>query len=110
MDSAHLYAAIKIIVADDHELYRDGFSCMLKGQQDIEISGEAKNGEELVTITRLLRPDIIISDILMPVLNGVEATQNILKEFPHIGVIGLSMTNEDRSWCKCWKQAHKVTF
>jgi DNA-binding NarL/FixJ family response regulator len=90
-----LYAPIRLIVADDHELYRDGFSSMLNKQEDIELIGEAKNGEELIKITRLLQPDIIVADILMPVVNGVDATRIITTEFPHIGVIALSMSNED---------------
>lgn len=89
------YQPIKVILADDHELYRDGFSSMLKKQRDIELLGEAKNGEELIKITRLLSPDIIVADIIMPGINGIEATKVITKEFPHIGIIALSMSNEN---------------
>jgi len=90
-----LYTPIKIILADDHELFRDGFGVMLKKQSDIEMIGEAKDGEELIKITRLLKPDVIVTDILMPSMNGIDATKKILEEFPHIGVIALSMFNED---------------
>lgn len=91
----NLYAPIKIILADDHEFFRDGFSAMLKKQPDIEFAGEAKDGEELVKLTRLIKPDIIVTDIMMPVMNGIEATKILLKEFPHLGIIALSMSNQD---------------
>lgn len=90
-----LYNPIKIILADDHELFRDGFAAMLKKQPDIELVSEAKDGEELIRLTRLLKPDVVITDVLMPVVSGIDATKTILKEFPHIGVIALSMSNQD---------------
>jgi DNA-binding NarL/FixJ family response regulator len=67
----------------------------MQRQEEIELIGEAKDGEELVKITRLLKPDVVIADVLMPILNGVEATKIILKEFPHISVIALTMSNEN---------------
>lgn len=91
----HLYTPIRIILADDHELFRDGFSAMLKKQTDIELIGEAKDGEHLINLTRILKPDIVVTDIVMPIFGGVEATKTILKEFPHIGIIALSMSNQD---------------
>jgi len=91
-----LYTPIKMILADDHELFRDGFSAMLKKQTDIEIVGEAKDADELIKLTRELQPDVIVTDILMPPgMNGIEATKKILQEFPHIGIIALSMFNDD---------------
>jgi DNA-binding NarL/FixJ family response regulator len=90
-----LCTPITIILADDHELFRDGFSSMLKEQPDIELVGEAKDGEHLITLTRSLQPDIIVTDIAMPNMNGIEATKIILNEFPHIGIIALSMSNQD---------------
>ena len=90
-----LYTPIKIILADDHELYRDGFSAMIKKEIDIELIGEAKDGEELVKIARLLKPDIVVTDILMPVVNGIDATKILINEFPHVGFIALSMSNQD---------------
>ncbi|MDB5199234.1 MAG: response regulator transcription factor [Chitinophagaceae bacterium] len=90
-----LYKNIKIILADDHELFRDGFSAMLKKESDIELLGEAKDGEELIRLTRLFKPDIVVTDIVMPVMSGIDATKMIVKDFPHIGVIALSMSNQD---------------
>jgi len=90
-----MYAPIRIILADDHELFRDGFSAMMNKETDIELVGEAKDGNELIAITRLLKPDVVVTDILMPGMNGITATKNLLKEFPHMGVVVLSMSNEE---------------
>lgn len=90
-----VYTPIKMILADDHELFRDGFSAMLCKQPGIELVGEAKNGDELVRLTRLFKPDIIVTDIIMPVMSGIDAAKTILREFPHIGIIALSMSNQD---------------
>jgi DNA-binding NarL/FixJ family response regulator len=90
-----LSTPIRIILADDHELFRDGFIAMLKKQPDIEIVGEAKDGDELVKLTRQLKPDVIVTDILMPGTDGIEATKILRDEFRHMGVIALSMSNDD---------------
>ena len=86
---------IRIIIADDHEIFRDGFKLMLTKQKDITLVGEAENGKELVALTRTLHPDVIITDIKMPILDGIEATIKIIEEFPEMGIIGLSMFDED---------------
>src|ERR1700738_621813 len=86
---------IRVLVADDHELLREGFHNMLKKQQSIKLVGEAANGKELVELAEELRPDIIITDIKMPVMDGLEATKNILKKFPEIGIIALTLYDED---------------
>lgn len=90
-----LYAPVRIIFADDHEVCRDGFTVMMKKQTDIEIIDEARNGEQLIQLTRQLKPDIVITDIIMPIKNGIEATREIIEEFPHIGVIAFSMSEEE---------------
>ena len=90
-----VYNPIKIILADDHELFRDGFSAMLKKEPRVEMVGEARDGEELIRLTRQLKPDVVVTDILMPVISGIDATKTIIKDFPHIGVIALSMSHQD---------------
>jgi DNA-binding NarL/FixJ family response regulator len=91
-----LYIPVRMILADDHELFRDGFIAMLKKEPDIEIVGEAKDADELIKLTRELKPDVIVTDILMPPgMNGIEATKKILTEFPEIGIIALSMFNDE---------------
>jgi DNA-binding NarL/FixJ family response regulator len=90
-----LYAPIKIILADDHDILRDGCQVMMKKQADIEIIGEARNGEQLISLTHHLQPDIIITDLMMPGKTGIEATREISRDFPAIGIIAFSMYNEE---------------
>lgn len=89
------YAPINIILADDHEIFRDGFKVMIKKIPFINLIGEASNGNELINVSRELKPDVIITDIKMPELDGIEATKELTKEFPTIGIIALSMFDEE---------------
>lgn len=86
---------IEVIIADDHEIFRDGFRFLLNKIPSIKLIGEAADGKELIERTRELKPDIIITDIKMPRMNGIEATKQLVKEFPHIGIISFSMFEED---------------
>lgn len=84
---------IKIIIADDHPLCLSGFKSMLD-IPEFELVGEASNGEELVQLSRNLKPDIIITDIKMPHMDGIEAAKEISKELPGTGIIAISMMDE----------------
>jgi DNA-binding NarL/FixJ family response regulator len=86
---------IRLLMADDHEIFRDGFRLMLSKFTDITLVGEAENGLQLVELAKELDPDVIITDIKMPVMDGIEATQKIAEILPHIGIIGLSMFDEN---------------
>lgn len=86
---------IRIVLADDHEIFRDGFHVMLKRQSDIQLVGEAANGVDLIKITEKLLPDIVITDIKMPKLDGIDATKIITKKFPGINIIAFSMFDDD---------------
>ena len=86
---------IRIIIADDHEMFRDGFKLMLTKQEDIQLVGEAENGRELVKLVEEKKPDIVVTDIKMPIMDGIEAAKKIMELYPETGVIGLSMFNED---------------
>jgi DNA-binding NarL/FixJ family response regulator len=86
---------IRLILADDHEIFRDGFKVMIRKQPAFELIGEAANGEELIQQVKQLRPDVVITDIKMPKLDGIEATRQLTKEFPAIGIIALSMFDEE---------------
>ncbi len=86
---------IKLLIADDHEIFRDGFKLMLSKFEEIELVGEAENGRELLTLTEATKPDVIITDIKMPIMDGIEATKKIAALYPNIGIIGLSMFDED---------------
>ena len=87
---------IKIILCDDHVILRDGLRDKLNQESDIEVIGEASDGREAIKLVTKLSPDIVVMDISMPLLNGLEATCQIKKSFPDIGVIILTVhENED---------------
>jgi DNA-binding NarL/FixJ family response regulator len=87
--------SIKVVIADDHEIFRDGFKLLLKDQKKLKLAGEADNGRELLQVTDVLQPDVVITDIQMPVMDGIEACKVIREKYPAIQVIALSMFNED---------------
>ncbi|HQK69895.1 MAG TPA: response regulator transcription factor [Bacteroidales bacterium] len=86
---------IKIIIVDDHHLFRNGLRLLLEGIPEFEITGEASNGAELLDIIDRTRADIVLMDINMPVMDGVEATIKVLERKPEIKVIALSMYGEE---------------
>jgi two-component system, NarL family, response regulator NreC len=81
----------RILLADDHAVVRQGFKLILGAQSDMEIVGEAGNGREAVELAGQLNPDIVVMDVAMPELNGIEATRRLIAANPHIRVIALSM-------------------
>ncbi len=85
---------IRVLLVDDHLILRQGLSRLLKSEADLEIVGEAADGETSIEMVRLLTPDVVLMDINMAGMNGVEATRLILAEFPKTIVIGLSMFEE----------------
>lgn len=87
---------IKIVIADDHELFREGLRSLLKKQNRFEIIGEARNGVEAVEITRKTSPAIVIMDIEMPEMSGLEATVEILKHNPETKILALSRHYEKK--------------
>lgn len=85
---------IKVLIADDHDIVRQGFTLVLKEFTDIEMVGEARSGEEAVTLARKNQPDLVLMDVRMPGIGGLAATKKILKRHPAIKVIGLSGYND----------------
>jgi DNA-binding NarL/FixJ family response regulator len=85
---------IKIVIADDHRLVRDGIKSLLKNELDFDFVAEAENGLEVLELIPKFNPDVILMDISMPKLNGIEATSKITLEFPDVGVVMLSMHEE----------------
>jgi len=85
---------IKVILADDHQIVRHGLRSLLEAEPDMKVVAEADNGREALRMARELSPQIIIMDISMPDLNGIEATRQILTESPKIKVIALSMHSD----------------
>ena len=88
--------AITIVLADDHTIVRQGLAKLIEGEPNIQVVGEAENGRQAVTKVEALQPDIVIMDIGMPLLNGIEATRQIKKIAPRTRVIILSMHAHDR--------------
>lgn len=86
--------SIKILLADDHIITRQGLRSLLETQSDIEVVAEAQDGRTAVRLTRQLLPDIVIMDVSMPDLNGIEATHQIISDFKNIKVIALSMHSD----------------
>jgi len=82
---------IRILLADDHAVVRQGFRMILAGQPDMEIVGEAGNGRETVEAAEKLQPDIVVMDVAMPELNGIEATRRLSTSSPRARVLALSM-------------------
>lgn len=82
---------IRVIIADDHEVFRDGLLQLLNRFEDIEVVAEAADGIELSELATKLHPDIILTDVDMPRMNGVEATRNILSKNPRIKIIAISL-------------------
>ena len=85
---------IKIILADDHKVLREGLKSLLDQQEDIQVIGEADDGQAVVRLTRKLEPDIVVLDIGMPNMNGIQATQHIVAEVPDTKVLALSMHSD----------------
>jgi len=86
---------IRILLADDHEIFRDGFRVMLKKQKEFALVAEAANGQELIETALLCQPDVIVTDIKMPIMDGIEATKKLRGLLPQVNVIALSMFGDE---------------
>lgn len=85
---------IKIMLADDHHIVRQGLRALLAEYEDLEVIGEAEDGFKAVRLARDIKPDVIIMDIKMPGMSGIEATREIIAENPQMKIIALSMHSE----------------
>jgi DNA-binding NarL/FixJ family response regulator len=88
---------VRVLIADDHPFFRDGLRVLLEATADTELVGEATDGEEAITLAHTLRPDVILMDLRMPGLGGIEATRKILSESPHVGILVVTMIEDDAS-------------
>src|SRR5437764_3863616 len=88
---------IRVLIADDHAFYREGVRTMLSAVPESEVIGEAATGDEVITLALTLQPDVILMDLKMPGLNGIEATRRILHTSPRIGVLVITMFEDDDS-------------
>ena len=88
---------MRILIADDHQIFRDGLRALLLSLPDAELVREATNGNEAVALAEALKPDIILMDVQMPEMNGIEATRLITKSNPDINILMLTMFEDDHS-------------
>jgi DNA-binding NarL/FixJ family response regulator len=86
---------IKVLIADDHRIVRQGLRALLHQYENIEVLGEAENGRDAVQLAKEICPDVILMDISMPLLNGLEATCQIQRDCPHVKVIALSVHDDE---------------
>ncbi len=100
---------VRVVIADDHRIFRQGFRALLAVEEAIDVVGEAADGAEAVELARTLRPDVVVMDVSMPKMNGVEATRKIVAELPGVQVIGLSM-HEDEEIARSMREAGAVGF
>jgi DNA-binding NarL/FixJ family response regulator len=84
-----------VLLADDHTIVREGFRKMLELEEDLEVVGEAQDGRQAVALVKKLHPDVVLMDIAMPQLNGLEAARQVHKDFPATKVLILSAHNDD---------------
>jgi DNA-binding NarL/FixJ family response regulator len=90
-----MHGTIRLVIADDHEIFRDGLSLMLSKQQDMLLVGQAQDGRELISLVNAVMPDVIMTDVKMPVMDGIEATRSLLAQHPDLKIIALSMFDEE---------------
>lgn len=88
---------IRVLVADDHPIYREGLVTALSSLEGVEVVGEAGNGSEALEAASQLRPDVVVMDLHMPGLNGIEATRQLASQAPEVAVLVLTMLEDDES-------------
>jgi DNA-binding NarL/FixJ family response regulator len=88
---------IRVLIADDHPFFRDGLRVLLEATPDTKLVGEATDGDEVVTLAVESKPDVILMDLRMPGLGGIEATRKILSTSPDTGILVVTMVEEDDS-------------
>ena len=88
---------LRVLIADDHLLFRDGLRALLASAPDTELVGEATTGEEALDVALRLQPDVILMDLQMPGIGGIEATRRIVQMSPHIGILVVTMFADDQS-------------
>jgi len=98
---------IKVLIADDHAVLRHGLRLILQETPDLRVVGEAADGETAVTLTQELQPDVVLMDLNMPGLNGVEATHRIRSSQPHVHVVVLTISKKDKDLIEAVKAGAK---
>ena len=85
---------VRLFLVDDHQLFRNGLKYILNERKDMEVTGEASNGREFLDLLDFVKPDVVLMDIGMPVMDGIEATRRALEKFPQLKILVLSMYDE----------------
>jgi DNA-binding NarL/FixJ family response regulator len=88
-------SAVRVLIADDHPVFRFGLRALLESEPDFEVVGEATTGDEAVALAESLEPDVVLMDINMPGVNGIDATRRILQANPRVGVLVITMFDDD---------------
>jgi len=88
---------IRVLLADDHAILRNGLVSLLWGEPGIEVVAEAADGQSAIELSRLHRPDVVVMDVTMPRVNGIEATRRLTVEFPAMKIIGMSMHEDEET-------------
>lgn len=88
---------IRVLIADDHAHFREGLRALLLSTEGVDVVGEATDGEQTISLAARLQPDVIMMDLKMPRVGGIEATRRITRHSPHIGILVLSMFDDDDS-------------
>ena len=94
---------LRVLVTDDHKIIREGLQALIDKQPDMEVVGDAETGREAVKLAKKLTPHVVVMDVSMPDLNGVEATRQILKNQPDVKIVALSMYSDRRFVCEMFK-------
>ncbi len=94
---------LRVLVADDHPMFRDGIRALLASSPDAELAGEAATGEEAVALTVERQPDLVVMDVQMPGMGGIEATRRIVSESPHVRVLVVTMFEDDATVFKAMR-------
>lgn len=103
-------AVIRVLVVDDHMVVRKGFATFLKAYQDLQLVGEAANGAEAIALCPTLRPDVVLMDMVMPGMDGVETTRKLREQCPDIQVIALTSFGEDSQYIQPVLEAGAIGY
>lgn len=102
-------AILRVLIADDHQAMREGLADLLNEQEDLVVVGQAKSGKEAIVLARETLPDVILMDVAMPDMDGIDATLALLQENPSFSVVGLSM-HDDPTTRRCMLEAGAVDY